>query len=120
MNGKSLGNSVVVVGTSRGGALSLILAAEKPDVHAVLLYSPCIVEYGNQLDAFFQPWQGYLMEKTMTNEHGVLESPREGDKAKDWSEAYHVNAYSSLAVMLRSWMSQETFRKVQQCWVMGY
>ena len=120
MIGKSLGDSVILVGTSMGGALSLILASERPDMHAVLLYSPCIVEYGNQLDAFFQPWQGYLMEKAMTNEHGVLESRREGDKAKYWSEAYHVNAYSSLAVMLRSRMTAGTFSTVKQPLFMGY
>src|SRR5690606_29126428 len=120
MIGKSLGDSVIVVGTSMGGALSLILASERPDIHAVLLYSPCIVEYGNQLDAFFQPWQGYLMEKAMTNEDGVLLSPREGDKARYWSEEYHVNAYSSLAVLLRSKMTERTFSKVKQPLFMGY
>lgn len=120
MIAKSLGDRVLVVGTSMGGALSLILASERPDIHAVLLYSPCIAEYGNQLDAFFQPWQGYLMETTMTNEDGVLLSPREGDKAKYWSEEYHVNAYSSLAVLLRSKMTQQTFSKVKQPLFMGY
>src|SRR5690606_28081300 len=74
MIGKSLGDSVIVIGTSMGGALSLILASERPDLHSLILYSPCIREYGNQLDAFFEPWQAYLMEKAMTNEQGVLES----------------------------------------------
>src|SRR5690606_2765819 len=120
MIGKSLGDSVIVIGTSMGGALSLILASERSDIHSVLLYSPCIVEYGNQLDAFFEPWQGYLMEKAMTNKYGVLESPREGDKARYWSEAYHVNAYSSLAVLLRSKMTTKTFNKVTQPLFLGY
>ncbi len=120
MIAKSLGERVIVVGTSMGGALSLILASERPEIEAVLLYSPCIVEYGNQLDAFFQPWQGYLMEKAMTNENGVLLSPREGDKAKYWSEEYHVNAYSSLAVLLRSKMTKQTFSKIKQPLFMGY
>ena len=120
MIGKSLGDSVIVIGTSMGGALSLILASERPDMQSLLLYSPCVREYGDQLDAFFEPWQGYLMEKAMTNEYGVLESPREGDKAKYWSEAYHVNGYASLAVLLRSKMIQKTFEKVNQPLFLAY
>lgn len=56
----------------------------------------------------------------MTNEDGVLLSPREGDKAKYWSEEYHVNAYSSLAVLLRSKMTERTFNQVKQPLFMGY
>src|SRR5690606_20141356 len=120
MIGKSLGDSVIVIGTSMGGALGLILASERPDMQSLLLYSPCVREYGDQLDAFFEPWQGYLMEKAMTNEHGVLESPREGDKAKYWSEAYHVNGYTSLAVLLRSKMTHKTFEKINQPLFLAY
>lgn len=120
MIGKSLGDSVIVVGTSMGGALSLILASERQDLHSLILYSPCVREYGDKLDAFFQPWQSYLMKRTMANEHGVLESPREGEKAKYWSEAYHVNAYSSLAVMLRSKMDQKTFSQIEQPLYLAY
>ena len=120
MIGKSLGEKVIIVGTSMGGALSLTLASERPDLHALVLYSPCIREYGDQLDAFFQPWQSFLMEKMMTNEHGVLESPREGDKAKYWSEGFHVNAYSSLAVLLRSKMTDKTFKMINQPLFLAY
>src|SRR5690606_7909369 len=35
MIGQSLGDSVIVIGTSMGGALSLILASERPDLHAL-------------------------------------------------------------------------------------
>ena len=120
MIGKSLGEKVIVVGTSMGGALSLTLASERADLHALVLYSPCIREYGDQLDAFFQPWQSYVMEKAMTNKHGVLESPREGDMAKYWSEGFHVNAYSSLAILLRSKMTEKTFKKIDQPLFLAY
>src|SRR5690606_36696332 len=120
MIAKNLGGRVIVVSSSMSGALTVVLASERTDIHTVLRYSPCITEYGNQLHAFFQPWQAYLMEKAMDNEDGVLLQPREGDKAKYWSEEYHVHAYASLAVLLRSRMTAKTFKRVQQPLFMGY
>lgn len=117
---KELGDSVIVVGTSMGGALSLVLASERPEIKALVLYSPCIVEYGNKLDPFFQPWIKQLMKATMTNERGVQVVEREGDKASYWAEAYHINAYISLAVILRSTMNEDTFSKVKQPLFLAY
>jgi esterase/lipase len=117
---QNLGDTVVVIGSSMGGALSLILASERPEIKALVLYSPCIKEYGDQLDPFFQPWTKQLMKVVMTNEKGVREVYREGEKAKYWAEAYHINGYSSLAIMLRSKMHAETFRKVDQPLFMAY
>jgi len=117
---QNLGDSVIVIGTSMGGALSLILASERPEIKALVLYSPCIVEYGNQLDPFFQPWTKQLMKAVLTNDKGVQEVPREGEKAKYWADAYHINAYSSLAIMLRSKMNADTFRDVKQPLYMAY
>ncbi|MDF2157671.1 alpha/beta fold hydrolase [Algoriphagus sp. CAU 1675] len=117
--GKSLGDSVIVVGTSMGGALSLLLASQQSDIHSILLYSPAIRENGERLEAFFKPWTKYLMEKTVMK-NGVLHQKREGEKAAFWSEDYHINGYESLAVLLYSMMNKETFQKVTQPLFMGY
>ncbi|MCS5489657.1 alpha/beta hydrolase [Algoriphagus limi] len=117
--GKSLGDEVIVVGTSMGGALTLVLASQQPDIKAVVLYSPAIRDNGERLEGFFSPWAQWIMEKTMM-ENKVIHQNREGEKAAYWSEDYHMNAYESLAVLLYSMMNQNTFEKINQPLFLGY
>jgi pimeloyl-ACP methyl ester carboxylesterase len=117
--GKSLGDEVIVVGTSMGGALTLLLASQQPDIKAVVVYSPAIRDYGERLSAFYNPWMEKIMEKTMT-ENKMLRQPREGEKAKYWSEDYHLNSYESLAVLMYDNMNEETFIKIKQPLFLGY
>ncbi|UCS91565.1 alpha/beta hydrolase [Echinicola marina] len=120
MIGKSLGNKVIIIGTSMGGALTSLLASERDDIHSILLYSPCFRDYGNQLEAFFSPWQGWLFEQFGTNENKVVLNPREGEKAKYWAEEYHINAYKSLAKLIYSKMDSKTFDKIEEPLFLGY
>lgn len=117
--GKSLGDSVIVVGTSMGGALSLLLASQQPEVQSVVVYSPAIRDNGEKLEAFFQPWTRKLMEMTMM-EDKMIHQKREGEKAAYWSEDYHINGYSSLAGLLYSEMNEATFKKITQPVFLGY
>lgn len=119
MIGKSIGDSVIVIGTSMGGALSLNLAAERPDMKALILYSPAVEEGGKALDRFFQPWNKYLAENFLIKD-GMRINQREGEKAKYWSEEYHLNSYVSLGVLLRSTMNEQTFKKIKQPLFLGY
>lgn len=117
--GKSLGDEVIVVGTSMGGALSLLLASQQPDIKALVVYSPAIRDYGERLSAFFDPWMKKSMEWTMM-EKKILHQKREGEKAMYWSEDYHVNGYESLAVLMYSNMNTKTFEKIKQPLFLGY
>lgn len=117
--GKSLGDSVIIVGTSMGGALSLLLASQQPEVQSVVVYSPAIRDNGEKLEAFFQPWTRKLMEMTMM-EDKMIHQKREGEKAAYWSEDYHINGYSSLAGLLYSEMNEATFKKITQPVFLGY
>jgi pimeloyl-ACP methyl ester carboxylesterase len=117
--GKSLGEKVIVVGTSMGGSLGLLLASQQPDLHALVLYSPAIRDEKRLLEGFFKPWVFWVMKKTLL-EDGVMNQQREGEKGDYWSEEYHANGYESLAVLLYSEMNEETFAKVKQPTFMGY
>lgn len=117
--GKSLGDSVIVVGTSMGGALTLLLASQQPDIKAVVLYSPCVRDGGERLSALFKPWSKLLMEK-FAMKKGVIHEERVGEKKAYWSEDYHINAYVSLATLVYSEMNADTFSKVKQPLFLGY
>lgn len=117
--GKSLGDSVIVVGTSMGGALTLLLASQQPEIKAVVVYSPAIRDGGERLEAFFKPWMKFLMEKTAM-ENRVIHQNREGEKKAYWSEDYHINGYESLATLIYSEMKPETFGKIKQPLFLGY
>lgn len=119
MIGKSLGDSVIVVGTSMGGALSINLASERPDMKALVLYSPAVGVNSDMLDQFFQPWRKFIFQNFMLD-NGMRMNPREGEKAKYWSEQYHVNSYESLAVLIKSTMNDSTFTKIKQPLFLGY
>lgn len=119
MIGKSIGDSVIVVGTSMGGALTLNLAAERPDIKAIVLYAPAVGVHGDLLDQFFKPWRKYYVGNFVFDNEMRL-TPREGLKAKYWSEEYHINSYESLAVLLKSTMNESTFSKINQPLFLGY
>jgi pimeloyl-ACP methyl ester carboxylesterase len=117
--GKTLGDSVIVVGTSMGGSLGILLASQFPDVHSLILYSPAIRDNGERLSALFQPWMGTIMEMTLM-ENQVIHQKREGNKAIYWSEDYHLNGYKSLAGILYTEMNENTFKKITQPVFLGY
>lgn len=117
--GKSLGDSVIVVGTSMGGALTLLLASQQPEIKAVVVYSPAVRDGGEKLEALFKPWMKFLMEKTAM-ENKVIHQNREGEKKAYWSEEYHINGYESLATLIYSEMNAETFSAIKQPLFLGY
>ncbi len=117
--GKALGQEVIIVGTSMGGALTLLLASQQPDIKALVTYSPAIRDYGQRLEGFYSPWVETILELTAA-ENGVVHMDREGEKKMYWSEDYHVKGYESLAQVMYSEMNEETFSEIKQPLFLGY
>lgn len=117
--GKTLGDEVIVVGTSMGGALTLLLGAQQPDIKALVTYSPAIRDYGQRLEALYVPWMQKLMQWTMSK-NGVIHQEREGEKKMYWSEDYHMNGYESLTQLMYSEMNASTLSTINQPLFLGY
>ena len=64
---RQLGDKVILMSTSTGGTLSLILAAENPDIEALILYSPNIEMFDDMTKILTYPW-GLQIAKIINGE----------------------------------------------------
>lgn len=105
--GAALGDSVIVIGTSTGGALALWAAPKVPAVSQVLLYSPIIRPYSKtSARQLVGPWGKQLMS-TLAGGPFIENNRRDSILVQYWSTWYHVDAYEALMQFVYSEMTEE-------------
>ncbi|WPP49599.1 alpha/beta hydrolase [Catalinimonas niigatensis] len=116
--GKALGDSVIIIGTSTGGALGLYITAENPEIAGLILYSPIIAPKDESLYLLNRPWGRHLMETTVGGDHLIEE--RKGLVKQYWSRVYYIEGYVALAGLVENTMTEETFNQVKCPVFLGY
>jgi pimeloyl-ACP methyl ester carboxylesterase len=115
--GEAIGDSVIIIGTSTGGALGLFITAENPDIAGLLLYSPIISPANESLFLLNGPW-GRSIGEAVLGEVNVEE--REGAVKQYWSNVYFLEGYMALAGLVENTMHEETFKKIQSPVFLAY
>ncbi len=108
---KLLGDSVYVVGTSAGGALTLWLASRHPEIRAAVVYSPCIAIFDPNAKLLDDPWGLHLARLVTGKEFNDIQNPVEAQK-KYWTTHYRLEGVQMLQNFLTHDMTAETFKKV--------
>ncbi len=116
--GKALGEKVIIIGTSTGGALGLYIAAENPEIAGLILYSPIIAPKDENLYLLNRPWGRQLMEQVAGGDH--ITEERKGLTKQYWSRTYFLEGYMALAGLVENTMTEETFAKVKCPVFLGY
>ncbi|WP_247232613.1 carboxylesterase [Telluribacter sp. SYSU D00476] len=115
--GKALGDSVIVIGTSAGGLLTVYLAANHPELKGVVLYSPCMAVYNKALALTTRPWGRQIM-------HNVLGERRENsyepDRAAYWLTSYHTNGLLTLQQVIEAVARPEVYAQVKVPTLLAY
>lgn len=111
--GKQIGKKVILVGTSTGGTLALKLAAEYPDIHALMLMSPNIAINDPTAWILNNPW-GLQIARMVTGSKYLDSKDTREDYRKYWTWHYRIEAAVSLEELLETTMTKETFEKVTQ------
>jgi esterase/lipase len=111
--GRQLGERVILVGTSTGGTLALMLAAQFPEVHALVLLSPNIAINDSKSWLLNNPWGLQIARKVLGSDY--IYSKDERDIYRQyWYGKYRIEAAVQLQHLLETAMTEETFKKIQQ------
>ncbi len=114
---RQLGENVIIMSTSTGGTLSLILAAENPEIFAQILYSPNIELNDASAKILTFPW-GLNLGKQIAGETLVYDD--EPEVQKYWQSTYRLEGVVYLQSLVENTMKKSTFEKVNQPLFLGY
>jgi esterase/lipase len=111
--GKQIGNKVILVGTSTGGTLALKLAAEYPDIYALILMSPNIAINDPTAWILNNPWGLQIARKVKGSNYLDSEDKRP-EFRKYWTYHYRMEAAVNLEELVETTMKKETFERIKQ------
>ncbi len=116
-----LGKKVVVMGTSTGCALALMLAADFPDmVDGLVLYSPNIRIKNCMAPLLSGPWGLQISRLVHGGKYAVSGDAADSEDCKYWCCRYRVEAQVYLQQLLDMRMKREEFARVRQPLFLGY
>lgn len=116
---KKLGDEVVVLGTSFGGAMSLVLAANHPEIKALMLYGPCIAIKDPNATLLDNPWGLQMAHWITGSDYRDIPVMAPGH-AENWSLHYRLEGVVAIQNFLTHTMKKEEFEKVKIPVFMGY
>lgn len=116
---KTLGERVVIISTSFGGALTSYLASKHPEIKAIILYSPCIKTFDTNAELLDNPW-GYQMGKAVLGTETAGFKPENADHEKYWTSKYNLNGLVQFQNFLTNAMVKSTFEKINCPVFLGY
>lgn len=116
--GKKMGEKVILICTSTGATAGLYLAANHPEIHALILISPNIDVYDTNSNLITKPWGEQILKAVYGGNYQTWEPPNGADKF--WYGKYRVEAMIQLKALIQETMNKENFEKIKQPIFMGY
>ena len=115
---KKIGEKVIVVSSSSGGTLSLILGND-PQIAALLLFGPNVEIYNPDAKLLTLPWGLYIARAVLASKYHVMDKITE-QKLNYWTTRYRLECTLHLQKLMETGMRPEIFRRITSAVFMGY
>jgi esterase/lipase len=110
--GKQLGKKVILLGTSTGGTLALKLAAEYPDIAALILLSPNIAINDPLAWVANNHW-GLQIAHLVKGKYNISDDSAALEK-QYWYNKYRMESVTEMQELLETTMKSSVFEKIKQ------
>lgn len=118
--GQKLGKKVIVMATSTGGLLALHIAANHPEIEALILYSPLIRLFDPSTKLLDKPWGLQVARLAIGDKYYDFTKQSDKPRRQYWTTRYRLEGTVMLQNLVMNSMTEETFKKVKQPVFMGY
>ena len=115
---KRLGEKVIILATSHGGALGLTLA-DDPQVSALALFGPNIKVYEPKAILLSKPWGLQISRLVKGGNYHFMQTDKE-EKKKYWTTKSRLEAATHMQKFLDLKMRRSTFKKIKLPVFLGY
>ncbi len=115
--GEAIGDSVIVIGTSAGGLLTVYLAATHPEIKGIVLYSPCMAVANPAMKLATRPWGQQILDAAV-GKHRV--SADSSARSNYWLKSYSANGLMTLQQTIDAVARPEVYEKVKLPAFVGY
>jgi esterase/lipase len=116
---KKLGDEVVIIGTSAGGALALFLASRHPEIKSIILYSPCIKLYDKTAAILNKHW-GLQIARLVRGGPMIKDEPASEVHSNYWDLHYRIEGVMALVNLYSYTMNPEVFSNIKCPVFMAY
>jgi pimeloyl-ACP methyl ester carboxylesterase len=118
---RQLGDKVIIMGTSTGGTLGLMLASDFPDmVYGLILYSPNIRIKQKTSFLLSRPWGLQIARLYFGGKFRVVRRDPSEEYCKFWYCRYRAEGAVYLQQLIDAKMNHDLFQKVKCPVFMGY
>lgn len=111
--GKKIGKKIILMGTSTGASLALMLAATYPEIAGLVLYSPNIAINDPNAWLINNHWGLQIARLVKGSDFNTAKNNTDIYK-QYWNHHYRLEAAAQLQEMLETSMNAATFTKIKQ------